>query len=316
MIKRFLLFLAAVALLFTGTAGTQAMAADSSVTISVPASQPWTDSGISVTAGDSVSITASGTIYIAGSDPGKTPAGAPGCVATADNSIPPGPFLVPGLTCWSLIGRIGTSAAFEVGTGTTFTAASSGELYLGVDDNFFGDNRGAWTAHITITQADNDLAMSAPANITADATSPAGATVGYPLPAVTDPDDTTVPAPACSPSPGSVFAIGTTTVNCTASDPDDSAGPVTAAFTVTVKGAPAQIADLLQAVQGTGPGTSLAHKIQQAQSSLAAGDTTGACATLTAFTHEVTAQSGKSIPAGQASQLIADAQRIQAVLAC
>jgi len=38
-----------------------------------------------------------------------------------------------------------------------------------------------------------------------------------------------------------------------------------------------------------------------------------ACTTLSAFTHEVQAQAGKSITTGQANQLIADAQQIEAV---
>jgi hypothetical protein len=132
---------------------------------------------------------------------------------------------------------------------------------------------------------------------------------------VTDADDATAPAPDCSPAPGSVFPIGTTTVTCTATDPDDSDSPVTTSFTVTVNGATAQLADLYHAVQGVGPGSSLADKVSQAQSDLAAGDVTDASSTLGAFINEVTAQSGKSIPAGQASALIADARRIQAVLA-
>src|SRR6201999_3833776 len=117
-------------------------------------------------------------------------------------------------------------------------------------------------------------------------------------------DDATVPTPVCSSAPGSVFAVGTTTVTCTATDSDDSNSPVSTSFTVTVKGAAAQLTDEYQAVQGVGPGASLANRIHQAQSDLAAGDTTGACSTLGAFINEVRAQSGKSIPTSQASQLI------------
>ena len=78
----------------------------------------------------------------------------------------------------------------------------------------------------------------------------------------------------------------------------------------------AELADLSQAVQGIGPGTSLADKVTQVQSYVASGDIADACATLGAFVNEVHAQSKKSIPLATADQLIAAAQRIQAVLSC
>ncbi len=74
--------------------------------------------------------------------------------------------------------------------------------------------------------------------------------------------------------------------------------------------------DLLTAVTGVGPGTSLADKVTQAQVDLAANDVPNACSTLTAFIHEVQAQSGRKIPTGQAASLIARAQRIMTVLGC
>ena len=154
--------------------------------------------------------------------------------------------------------------------------------------------------------------ITVPAPVTANATSPRGATVTYTATAA-DPDDA-VASLRCSPPSGAVFPAGQATVTCTASDTHGNSS--TASFTVTVKGAAAQLADLLAAVDGVGPGTSLADKVRQAQRYLAIGDTADACSALTAFTREVHAQSGKSIPPGQAAMLIADAQRIKAVLAC
>jgi hypothetical protein len=83
-----------------------------------------------------------------------------------------------------------------------------------------------------------------------------------------------------------------------------------------VASAAGQLVSLGQAVQGVGPGNSLSAKIAAAHADLTSGDLTGACNTLTAFVNEVNAQSGKSIPAGQAAQLIAEAQGIQAELGC
>jgi hypothetical protein len=132
--------------------------AGESKTVSVAGNQPWTFTGVAINAGDSVSVHASGTIFIAGSDPGKTPAGAPGCVATSDNdSIPPGPFLAPGLTCFALIGRVGTGQPFGIGADSTFTATGSGELVLGVNDNFFGDNRGGWTVLVSVVHGETGM---------------------------------------------------------------------------------------------------------------------------------------------------------------
>src|SRR5207244_13108521 len=111
-----------------------------------------------------------------------------------------------------------------------------------------------------------------------------------------------------------LFRSGKTRVTCTAADTHGNMSR--ASFTVTVKGAKAQLQHLLTAVTGVGPGTSLADKVTAAQSYLAAGDLADACATLTAFVHKVSAQAGKSIPPHQAAALIATAQRIKAVLAC
>ncbi len=112
-------------------------------TLSIPATQAWTDTGIDLAVGSSVNITASGTIYIAGSDPGKTPDGDPNCTA-------PSSFVAPGLHCWSLIGNIANGTPFQVGSSTKFSASAAGRLYLGVNDEVFGDNSGNWTATITI----------------------------------------------------------------------------------------------------------------------------------------------------------------------
>jgi len=77
-----------------------------------------------------------------------------------------------------------------------------------------------------------------------------------------------------------------------------------------------QLAALAQAVTGVGPGHSLARKVAQAQSALAAGNTAKACRKLGAFTREVQAQSGKKITPSTAQQLLADAKSIQTALAC
>jgi hypothetical protein len=164
--------------------------------------------------------------------------------------------------------------------------------------------------------ADGDLALTnVPSNITTNATSPSGAVVTYTNPTVVD-EDSPLPAVTCMPASGATFSIGTTTVTCSVSAEGDSNSPVTASFTVTVKGAAAQLADLLSAVTGIGTGTSLADKVALAQQYLAANDLTDACSTLKAFISEVNAQSGKAIQTDLAGTLTAAAQRIRTVLGC
>jgi hypothetical protein len=154
--------------------------------------------------------------------------------------------------------------------------------------------------------------ITVPGDITVNATSPAGAAVSYSVTAG-DPDDE-VASLGCVPASASTFAIGTTTVDCTASDTHGNTG--SASFMVHVKGAAEQLADLRVAVTGVGPGTSLADKVIQAQTALNKHDLAGACSTLNALINQLKALSGKSVPAGVVDALVADATRIRAVLGC
>ena len=239
-------------------------------------------------------------------------------------TLPDGQVLVPGDTANYFVAELYNPAANTWSFTGPQNAAHFGGATALLDDGRVLNAGGFDSASnlstvdetytLTSTSVDDDLAIAAHADITTDATGPTGATVSFSPPAVTDPDDATAPAATCTPASGSQFAIGTATVTCTATDPDDSNSPVTTSFAVNVKGAAAQLADLLQAVQGVGRGTSLANKVANAQADLTAGNITRAYSTLTAFINEVTAQAGKSIPSGQASQLITGAQQIQAIL--
>jgi hypothetical protein len=165
-------------------------------TITVQGNQPWTDTGLDLAVGSSVSITASGTIKIAPEDPGKTPAGDPSCIGPTGRKIDPTSktWLTPGLTCWSLVGRIGEDGApFEVGTSLSFSVETAGRLYLGVNDENgrFGNNSGSWTVDITVgdAAAETDLVANAgpdqtvpgpsPVNVQFDASGSTGDIVRY-----------------------------------------------------------------------------------------------------------------------------------------
>lgn len=71
--------------------------------------------------------------------------------------------------------------------------------------------------------------ITAPADITVEATGPGGTVVSYDSSAG---DDVAVATSGCAPASGSTFAIGTTTVTCTATD--TSANTTTLTFVVTV----------------------------------------------------------------------------------
>jgi sugar lactone lactonase YvrE len=157
--------------------------------------------------------------------------------------------------------------------------------------------------------------VTVPADMTVDATGPAGAAVSYAASAV-DGTDGQLPV-ACSPASGTTFAIGTTTVVCAATDRAGNTG--TASFKATVRGANEQIASLRTKVNTLADKKlrqSLDAKLRDASSALSTGKKTRACSMLGTFIGEVQANSGAKIPAATATAWIADATRIRAVVGC
>jgi len=172
-----------------------------------------------------------------------------------------------------------------------------------VDGAWFSD---AWKTFTDVTPP----TLKLPQGIVVDATSPAGAIATFTVSATdtVDPD----PVVACSPASGGLFAIGTTTVTCTATD--DVGYTTTGNFTVHVRGADEQLVNLVAAVRGVGPGSSLANRLEATRAALAEGDAATTFALLKAFAHEVGAQQGKKIPTGTAATLLDAAARVRAVL--
>jgi predicted outer membrane repeat protein len=154
--------------------------------------------------------------------------------------------------------------------------------------------------------------ITVPDDFAVDATSPAGAVVSYAASAEDDVDGAV--AIACVPPSGSTFVIGTTTVECSASDA--AGNEASASFDIRVKGAPEQLDDLIALVTGLSPGSSFADKLRDARATLADGRQAEACQKLLAFWNEAQAQSGKKLTAAQARQLIEAATRIRGVIGC
>ena len=98
----------------------------------------------------------------------------------------------------------------------------------------YTDSRGlTGTASATYAIVDTTAPVisGVPANQSAEATGPAGATVTYTAPTALDAVDGAVSA-TCDHASGDVFPLGATTVTCTATD--NSANTATTSFTVTV----------------------------------------------------------------------------------
>ena len=116
--------------------------------VAVQANQPWTDTNIEVEADEIITVSATGAIQTNLAGATATPAGSmPDCSVAGPVHLP---FVAPELPCWSMLGRIGPAGkVFEVGSNRRFKADARGELYLGVNDNYFGDNTGSWRASIT-----------------------------------------------------------------------------------------------------------------------------------------------------------------------
>jgi hypothetical protein len=122
----------------------------SATSLAVPSNVEWVDTGIDLSAGDSVTVAASGTVSLAQHLPFipnlQTPDGNPR-FPSVDMFHP---FIAPGLSSWSLVGKVSQfGAAFEVGSNSTFTAPAAGRLYLSVNANGFAGNTGNWNVTIT-----------------------------------------------------------------------------------------------------------------------------------------------------------------------
>ena len=125
----------------TGTGGATPPAAPG--TVQVMANQQWTDTAVFVKAGDRVSFRTTGQITF-GPNAGQT-AGPDGSGSPAGAGFP-----VPVMATGGLIGKVGDSAPFPIGSNTQPIAMpKTGRLMLGVNDNQLGDNSGAFSVVIT-----------------------------------------------------------------------------------------------------------------------------------------------------------------------
>jgi hypothetical protein len=121
-----------------------------SKSLAVPATQPYTDTGIDVSAGQKVTVTASGTIHHApGAQATATPDGAPDPNLRQFNVQVNGKPLDANHA--ALIGKIGDGTPFLVGSHKTFTADHAGRLFLGINDGGVDNNSGSFQATVSVS---------------------------------------------------------------------------------------------------------------------------------------------------------------------
>jgi hypothetical protein len=116
----------------TGTIGTDS--------INVPGQQQWTATGITVRRGERLNINASGEVKIGGGGNMTAPPSGAG-ETNQGNPVPTAPT-------GALIGRIGNGTPFAIGTQNSIVAPAAGQLFLGVNDSYVGDNQGSFQVHV------------------------------------------------------------------------------------------------------------------------------------------------------------------------
>jgi hypothetical protein len=112
--------------------------------IRVEGAQPWTDTGLNVRAGDTITFDAQGTVRISNSR--NDIAGVGGTLSGRREANAPLPNQVAG----ALIARIGNSPALFIGNRRSVRAPFSGRLYLGINDDYLDDNSGDFQVTVAV----------------------------------------------------------------------------------------------------------------------------------------------------------------------
>jgi hypothetical protein len=109
----------------------------------VRADTPWNDAGIDVRRGEVLSVSVRGRVMF-GTDSSQS-ASQEGSEAMKSPSYP-----VPNLPVAGLIGKIGNGQPFWIGGNRNVSMPATGRLMLGLNDDHFPDNSGAF--YVTITR--------------------------------------------------------------------------------------------------------------------------------------------------------------------
>jgi HYR domain-containing protein len=218
-----------------------------------------------------------------------------------------------GAISYALAGAQASSGSVAPGGSITISAQGTTTLTY-----FATDAAGnAEAPHALVIRIDSTApAVAVPASFAVDATAPSGALVTYAASASDNLDAS--PSLSCTPASGATFAIGTRSVACVASDA--AGNPASASFNVSVRGAAEQAARLVSALlnlRGVNVSPAVTNLLASSLQVLL-NNTNGTlfCTGLTIFAKQMALASGHGIPAAQAAQFVADANRIRAVQGC
>jgi hypothetical protein len=184
-------------------------------------------------------------------------------VATASSGLTPVTFSLAAGSKGSLTGNM-----------LTVTGVGTVEIVAAQAGNGLWD---AVTAALILDTVDTTPPdFTAPGDLTAEASSAAGAAVTFTTPTATDNVDGTVGV-TCAPASGTTFALGAATVTCSASDA--AANTTTKTFTITVRDttAPSIAAHGDVTVEASSAAGALAQYDAPATHDLVDGDATAAC---------------------------------------
>jgi len=112
-------------------------------TITVPATQPWVDTGLNVRQGETIFFSASGqTQFGPNAEHTAGPAGSTTGLIERRATIPTA-------LAGALIGRIGNGRPFGIGDQASIQMPATGRLFLGINDVNFKDNSGSFAVTIS-----------------------------------------------------------------------------------------------------------------------------------------------------------------------
>lgn len=225
-------------------ATTEQPSASTQAPIVIPARNMWTDTGITLSKGQSVEITATGSVNIAADGDGASKwVGPDGWGNTPTWYSPTGArhqYLYETDSLGALRAKIGDGLPFKIGSYHKFVSPSSGVLFLGVEDtvdkSLYMDNRGTFSCVIKssrvtkstsvqvlatdnwknsglVVTAGDELSISASGSVVWDQALPAVGPDGtHPASTIQQPSDFPLPSAGCGSLimkiGSSIYAVG------------------------------------------------------------------------------------------------------------